>query len=62
MDKVKCKHCGKIVQDEDELEIYHRGCRLKAAFPVAYTQKGSLLFFDLKKVTEELEKHGQEKL
>lgn len=41
-EEIKCEHCGKVCADEDELEIMHRGCRLKACFPRTYKE-----FFDL---------------
>ena len=31
----------------------HRSCRLKRAFPDAYTKKGGLLFFDMNKISKE---------
>jgi hypothetical protein len=38
-----------------QIEIEHRGCRLKAAFPAAYTEQGNgLVTFDMKKVSESL--------
>lgn len=30
--EVKCKVCGKVEDNEDDLEIYHRGCRLGQLF------------------------------
>lgn len=51
----KCEHCGQEVETEEELEIEHRSCRLKAAFPAAYTEQGDgLITFDMKKVVESL--------
>lgn len=32
MSETKCEHCGAHCDDEFELDIYHRGCRLSAAF------------------------------
>lgn len=51
----KCEYCGQEVDTEDELEIEHRACRLKAAFPGAYTEQGDgLVTFDMRKVSESL--------
>lgn len=52
---MRCEYCGTEVGNETELEVEHRGCRLKAAFPAAYTEKGKgLLTFDMQKVSVEL--------
>ena len=50
----KCEHCG-VEADEDEIDIYHRSCRLKAAFPGAYTEAGGIVSFDVPKITEAIE-------
>ena len=51
----KCEHCGQEEETENELGINHRDCRLKAAFPGAYTDKGDgLIAFDMGKVAESL--------
>ncbi len=47
---IHCEHCGGACEDEDELEILQRGCRLKAAFPDWYEAKGAVLIFDIGKV------------
>ncbi len=52
--KVKC-FCGKMVEKGD---IMHRGCRLKHAFPDAYTKEGNLLIFDVKKIKKTLKKRN----
>ena len=52
---IRCEHCGAFCKDEWELEVYHRGCRLRAAFPNACTAEGPLLKFDIAKIKEELE-------
>lgn len=31
----RCDVCGKVEYDEYRIDIYHRGCRLAAAFPEA---------------------------
>ena len=50
-----CEHCGANVETEEQLEIEHRGCRLKAAFPAAYTEQGDgLVTFDMQKVATTL--------
>jgi hypothetical protein len=53
-EEFKCEHCGKICEDEWELDVMHRGCRLKAAFPDAYRKEGGLLIFDMEKIREKL--------
>lgn len=51
----KCEHCGGEEETEIDLEVKHRACRLKAAFPGAYTEQGDgLVTFDMKKVAETL--------
>ncbi len=51
----KCEHCGTEEETEFDLEIKHRSCRLKAAFPGAYTERGDgLISFDMKKISEAL--------
>lgn len=51
----KCEHCGTECEDELQLEVEHRDCRLKAAFSGAYTEQGDgLITFDMKKVSESL--------
>jgi len=55
MTEFKCEQCGTECETEYELEIEHRSCRLKSAFPGAYTVKGDgLVTFDMKKVSESL--------
>jgi len=51
-----CEHCGELCEDEDVLEVFHRGCRLKAAFPDAYEADGPLLMFDPRKMTAQFKK------
>ena len=53
---IRCPHCGGICQDSDELEILHRGCRLKAIFPECCKERGPLLIFDMSKVSAALPK------
>ena len=55
-----CEHCGAEVSDDFDLEIYHRGCRLAAAFPGAVKRDGGVLRFDMKKVAELLEQKAPE--
>jgi hypothetical protein len=60
----KCEICGKTEEDEFDVEIFHRGCRLKAAFPDSYKDIGGLLAFDPRKMLRELDsakKKGREK-
>lgn len=45
-EEIRCEHCGEVCQDEDVLEVFHRGCRLKALFPGCYETRGPLLIFD----------------
>lgn len=55
MDEIRCEHCGGICEDEDDLQVLHRGCRLKALFPDACTEDGPVLKFDVKKIKEQLD-------
>jgi hypothetical protein len=55
---VKCEICGGE-GIADEIEIFHRGCRLSEAFPSAYEAKDGMLFFDPQKMREDLEKLGK---
>jgi len=58
-EEIKCEHCGKVVSDEYELEIWHRTCRLKACFPGTATDRGGgLTSFDMSKIKEQLSKDG----
>ena len=51
----KCEICGRECESQEELEVEHRGCRLKAAFPGAYNEQGDgLVTFDMKKVAKQL--------
>lgn len=54
-ERAKCAICGDEGHPYD-IEIYHRGCRLSAAFPGAYRREGRLLSFDPTKMKEHLEK------
>ena len=36
----QCEVCGKVEREEYRLDIYHRGCRLKAAFLNTVTERG----------------------
>ena len=49
----RCPHCGEPCEDDED--IMHRGCRLKAAFPGTYTSDGGLLKFDVGKIKAALE-------
>lgn len=40
------------------IEIFHRGCRLSEWLPNAYEKKGGFLFFDPRKMREQLERDG----
>lgn len=51
-EEIRCEHCGEICDDDDELQIFHRSCRLKAAFPGTFTIDGPLVKFDLSKIKE----------
>lgn len=52
---IKCEHCGTVCETEAELEIEHRACRLKAAFPGAYSEGlNGLVTFDVKKMSDSL--------
>ncbi|MDO8616737.1 MAG: hypothetical protein Q7T33_13540 [Dehalococcoidia bacterium] len=50
----KCPICGGE-GDPWEIEVFHRACRLKRAFPGAYHRDGDLLFFDPEKMRQQLE-------
>lgn len=51
----KCEQCGEEEKTEFDLEVKHRSCRLKAAFPGAYTERGDgLVSFDMGKVAQSL--------
>ncbi len=54
VEEYKCEHCGTVCADDDELTIFHRGCRLAAAFPGAYRDEGGLRIFDMAKVKEQM--------
>ena len=60
MSEHKCPHCGEVENSEFDLEIFHRGCRLKANFPDCYESKNGILSFDVKKVFKRLEERGKE--
>lgn len=50
-----CDHCNHDEETESDLDVKHRGCRLKAAFPGAYTEQGhGLVTFDMDKVANSL--------
>ncbi len=51
----KCEVCG-VEADQLDIEIFHRACRFKRAFPDAYEEKDGLLFFDPAKMREQLER------
>ncbi len=51
---LECEHCGQEAEDLYDLDVGHRGCRLKAAFPGAYDQDGGLVTFDMAKVRAQL--------
>jgi hypothetical protein len=53
---LRCEHCGERCEDEDTLEVFHRGCRLKAAFPGCYEGDGPLLMFDPVKLAAYMKK------
>ena len=55
---VKCDVCGGE-GIADEVEIFHRGCRLSEAFPNAYEKIDGMLFFDPRKMREDVEKLGK---
>jgi hypothetical protein len=53
-EEIRCEHCGEICVDDEDLQIGHRSCRLKAAFPGDYKTDGPLVIFDMKKIKERL--------
>jgi hypothetical protein len=54
--ELRCEHCGQLTDDEWDLEIFHRGCRLRAAFPDCYETDGDTLKFDFEKIKAHLDK------
>jgi hypothetical protein len=51
----RCEICQTECETELELEVEHRACRLKAAFPGAYSEKSDgIVTFDMKHVAESL--------
>jgi len=51
----KCEHCGMTAETEESLDVEHRGCRLKAVFPGAYSERGDgLITFDPSRMAESL--------
>lgn len=56
-----CKKCEDRKECEDPQDFWHRGCRLRHAFPDATTKKDGLLFFDLKKIRKQLEEKTKER-
>ncbi len=51
----KCEVCG-AEGDPWEIEVFHRACRLKHAFPGAYREEGRLLLFDPEMMKRQMEK------
>ena len=50
----KCEHCGTEAEDID-IQVFHRACRLKAAFPDSYEELGGgLVSFDMSKLKDKL--------
>ena len=55
-EEFKCEHCGGVTADEWELEIFHRGCRLRAAFPeCCTTTEDGLMILDFSKLKDKLD-------
>ena len=52
---LRCEHCGAVCEDELELRVFHRGCRLGAAFRHASTHEGPFLKIDLTKISKKPE-------
>jgi hypothetical protein len=51
----QCEHCGKEEETEAGIEIGHRACRLKAAFPGSYSgDADGLVTFDMGSLRERL--------
>lgn len=48
-----CEHCGTEADDYD-IEIFHRSCRLSAAFPAAASQEGALVTFNMDAIRDKL--------
>ena len=50
---IKCEHCGMECESQEELDIQHRACRLKKAFPGAYSERSDgLVTFNMQQVAE----------
>ncbi len=49
----RCEVCGGEGHPF-EIEIFHRGCRLKNAFPNAHKEKDGMLFFDPARMKENI--------
>jgi len=58
-EKAICEVCGEQAESDLDLEVYHRACRLKAAFPGCYTQEGPLVMFDPRKMSQRLKRTGE---
>lgn len=53
--KPRCSVCGGNEDTEEEISIFHRGCRFKKAFGEdSYRREGNLLIFDMKKIEKKL--------
>ena len=51
MNEYQCEVCGKVDPDDYSIEIYHRGCRLKAASPDAVIESGrGMTALDMSKI------------
>lgn len=48
----QCEVCGRYEREEYLLDIFHRGCRLKTAFPEATTETDGLVALDMTKLAE----------
>jgi hypothetical protein len=53
---VLCDVCG-TRGDPLDIEVRHRSCRLKEAFPDAYAEKDGMLFFDPLKMRAVSDEH-----
>ena len=56
MNEYQCEVCGKVELDDYRIKIYHRGCRLAAAFPDAVIESGrGMTALDMSKIDATLD-------
>lgn len=55
---IKCEYCGGVCEDDFELQVFHRSCRFKAAFPTTYKTEGGIVSFDVSAIRDQLAEKG----